>query len=86
MVEQIKERNNAKVYDPVPVVQLSNTIYNQTSGQVPQKANQLSNNAHPLSIPETLDNTELSSCQEGIQTTQTTDVIDLEHEEIEIIE
>jgi len=71
--KQIKDKRNAKVYNPISVVQLSNTIYRQTTEQLPEKPNQLSKITRPVDTSQSLDNTELSSCQEGIQTTEKQD-------------
>jgi hypothetical protein len=70
---RIRKCKNQKVYEPMPVVKLSDSICSVTTEQQPEKANQLSKQHTPINTPQTIENTELSSCQEDTLTTDTTD-------------
>lgn len=82
---KIPERKNAKVFEPISVFQFSNTIYNQKTEKLPDSVNPLSSNNLSINTPKSLDNTEFASFSEGTQKTEKQEIIDLEHEEVEII-
>jgi archaellum biogenesis ATPase FlaH len=84
--KKIPEKKNAKVYEPISVFQFSNSIYCRETGKLPEKVSQFSNNNLPDNNQQSLDNPEFASFPEGVQKTEKQEVIDLEHEQVEIIE
>jgi hypothetical protein len=81
----VPERRNAKVYEPISVFQFSSIIYSRETGKLPEVVNQFSSNNLPDNTNQSLDNPEFASFPEGVKKTGKQEVIDLEHEDVEII-
>jgi archaellum biogenesis ATPase FlaH len=71
---RVKEQNK-KVYEPV--VKLLDSIYGATTKQLPLKESNHLSEASENKSSQSLDSVKLSSCQECIKTTGTTEVIEL---------
>jgi hypothetical protein len=82
----IPERKNAKVYEPISVCQFVTPIYSQQTEKLPSKVNQSDNKPHSDNTHQSIENTEFDSFSEAVQQTEKQEVINLEHEQVEIVE
>lgn len=82
---QIPERRNAKVFEPIQFDSLISIYRGYQTNKLPPQAIQFDKQSNLNNTPPTFDNTEFDSLSEGKKQTDKLEIIDLEHEQLEII-